>query len=87
MEKMTIEKAREIVSEIEPLKTATTLYSMAFWTARGFIVGWESRQAEVEKLREALERIETYSGAETFMNNSFMYNIHEYAMKGLGWAK
>jgi hypothetical protein len=60
MEKLTIEKAREIISIPRSFCTDPIDYI----NAKAFVAGWESRQAEVtqlkqqnEKMREALEEI------------------------------
>lgn len=52
MEKMTIEKAREIISQGKFLRPIYSKFSFA----EGFIEGWESLQAEVEELRNSLRK-------------------------------
>lgn len=52
MEKMTIEKAMEIMKSRS--KDLVDLKSLFIGEAQGFIDGWESRQAEIDDLKREL---------------------------------
>jgi len=55
MEKMTIEKAREITEQVKQGNYITTTYIILH--AFGFIEGYESRDAEIDRLKQQNEKM------------------------------
>ena len=54
---MDIEKAMEIINKSHPQKDWPCMDRLC-WNARGFIEGFESRQAEVDELKKRIKELE-----------------------------